>query len=133
MYTPKRKLESGQAMTEMALIMPPMAVLLIGLFLAGVYVFRAAVSDYGVFISSAAAGAYKQPATESALRQVVWSDLRGSIQAGNAGNRQVRSQISVRETRMSVLSVDFIEHQRATAYSRLWRFYPGPPPPGGWE
>lgn len=125
--------ERGQAMTEMALIMPSMVVLLVGLFLAGVYVFRAAVADYGVFISGVATGAYKEPATEQALRGVVWSDLRGGITAGAIGDRQVRSRITISKTQARFVGVDFTEFQRAVTHFRLWRFYPGPPPPGGWE
>jgi hypothetical protein len=45
----------------------------------------------------------------------------------------VRSLISVEDSRDWIFGIRLIEAERAATFFRLWRFYPGPPPPGGIE
>ena len=40
---------------------------------------------------------------------------------------QVRSLISVEDSRDWVFGIRLVEAQRSSTYFRLWRFYPGPP------
>ena len=128
-----RQRQRGQAMAEFALVMPLMAALLFGLVMAGFYAYRAASADWGVFITGVASGSYNNPATEQARASVVWPDIRSRIAAGQAAPRQVRSQITIEDSRPWILGINLIEAHRGSAYFRLWRFYPGPPPPGGFE
>jgi len=119
--------QRGQAMAEFALVTPILVLLLFGVFLAAYYAYRAAAADWGVFITGVASGAYDTPATEQARRSLPWADLRARLAAGQAAPRQVRSQIAIEERRSQLLGVDFVEAERASAFFRLWRFYPGPP------
>ncbi len=119
--------EKGQAMAEFALIMPALILLLFGMTFAAFYAFRAAATDWGVFITGVATGSYDTPATERARNSVLWPDLADQINAGENGPRQVRSQISVEDSRDWVFGIRLIEAQRAATHFRLWRFYPGPP------
>ena len=119
--------ERGQAMAEFALMIPALILLLFGMIFAAFYAFRSASADWGVFITGVATGSYNTPATEHARDAVLWPDLANRINAGENGPRQVRSLISVEDSRSWVFSIRLIEAQRAAAYFRLWRFYPGPP------
>jgi len=119
--------ERGQAMAEFALMIPALILLLFGMTFAAFYAFRSASADWGVFITGVATGSYNAPATERARDAVLWPDLANRINAGENGPRQVRSLISVEDSRSWVFSIRLIEAQRAAAYFRLWRFYPGPP------
>jgi TadE-like protein len=119
--------ERGQAMAEFALMIPALILLLFGMTFAAFYAFRSASADWGVFITGVATGSYNAPATERARDAVLWPDLANRINAGENGPRQVRSLISVEDSRSWVFGIRLIEAQRATAYFRLWRFYPGPP------
>src|SRR5512138_98056 len=119
--------EKGQAMAEFALMMPALILLLFGMTFAAFYAFRAASADWGVFITGVATGSYNTPATEQARDAVLWPDLAHRINAGDSGPRQVRSLISVQDSRIWVFGIHLIEAERAGTYFRLWRFYPGPP------
>jgi hypothetical protein len=65
--------------------------------------------------------------TEHARANVLWPDLADRINAGQSGPRQVRSLISVEDSRSWIFGIRLTEAQRAANYFRLWRFYPGPP------
>jgi hypothetical protein len=128
------RFESGQAMAEYALVMPVLILLLFGMTLAGFYAFRAAAADWGVFITGVAEGAYETPATGQVRPSIIWSDIQNGITTGSQlANRQVRSQIGIVSSRPWVFGITLAEAQRGTSYFRLWRFYPGPPEPGGVE
>jgi hypothetical protein len=128
-----RWMEKGQTMAEFALVMPILILLLFGMTFAAFYAFRSAAADWGVFITGVASGSYNTPATEHARDNVLWSDLADRINAGQTGPRQVRSLISVEDSRNWIFGIRLIEAQRAETNFRLWRFYPGPPPIGGFE
>src|SRR5512138_3816710 len=119
--------EKGQAMAEFALMIPALILLLFGMTFAAFYAFRSASTDWGVFITGVATGSYNSPATERARDALLWPDLADRINAGENGPRQVRSLISVEDSRNWVFGIRPIEAQRAASYFRLWRFYPGPP------
>lgn len=119
--------EKGQAMAEFALMMPVLILLLFGMTFAAFYAFRSAAVDWGVFITGVASGSYDTPATEHATRNALWPDLTERIRAGQSGSRQVRSLISVEDSRDWIFGIRLIEAQRAETFFRLWRFYPGPP------
>jgi hypothetical protein len=125
--------EKGQAMAEFALMIPVLILLLFGMTFAAFYAFRSASTDWGVFITGVATGSYDTPVTEQARDNVLWPDLANRINANQSGPRQVRSLISVEDSREWVFGIRLIEAQRAATNFRLWRFYPGPPPAGGIE
>ena len=125
--------EKGQTMAEFALMIPVLILLLFGMTFAAFYAFRSAAADWGVFITGVATGSYIRPATEQARAAVLWPDLRNRLETGQAGQRQVRSQISVEDSRHWIFGLSLIEAQRADSFFRLWRFYPGPPASGGIE
>jgi hypothetical protein len=121
-------------MAEYALAMPALILLLFGMTLAGFYAFRAAAADWGVFITGVAGGAFEAPATDQVRPSIVWDDIRSGITTGGQpARRQVRSQIGVVTSRPWVFGINLVEAHRGTAFFRLWRFYPGPPEPGGVE
>ena len=122
-----RRKEKGQAMAEFALMIPILILLLLGMTFAAFYAFRSASTDWGIFITGVATGSYNTPATERARDAVLWPDLANRINAGENGPRQVRSLISVEDSRNWVFGIRLIEAQRAATHFRLWRFYPGPP------
>ena len=119
--------EKGQAMAEFALMIPVLILLLFGMTFTAFYAFRSASTDWGVFITGVATGSYNTPATEQARNAVLWPDLVDRLRTGDAGPRQVRSQISVEDSRDWVFGIRLVEAQRSATYFRLWRFYPGPP------
>jgi Flp pilus assembly protein TadG len=125
--------EKGQTMAEFALVIPILILLFFGMFFAAFYAFRAASADWGVFLTGVATGSYSNPTTEQARQTVMWPDLRDRLEAGQSGARQVRSQIAVEDTRNWAFGIRLIEAQRGESTFRLWRFYPGPPSPGGIE
>ena len=120
-------------MAEFALVIPILILLLFGMTFAAFYAFRSAATDWGVFITGVGSGAYNTPATAQARDSVLWPDLANRIDAADSGPRQVRSLISVEDSRNWVFGIRLIEAQRAATFFRLWRFYPGPPPAGGIE
>ena len=128
-----RKNEKGQTMAEFALMIPALILLLFGMTFAAFYAFRSASTDWGVFITGVGSGSYNTPATTQARDSVLWPDLANRISAGENGPRQVRSLISVEDSRKWVFGIRLIEAQRAATFFRLWRFYPGPSPAGGIE
>lgn len=117
--------EKGQAMAEFALMIPVLILLLFGMTFAAFYAFRAASVDWAVFITGVARGSYDTPA--QAESSELWPDLRERIWTGPSGARQVRSLISVEDSRNWVFGIRLLEAERASAFFRLWRFYPGPP------
>ena len=123
----KRRKEVGQALAEFAFVMPILILLLFGMTFAAFYAFRSASTDWGVFITGVASGSYDTPMTEHARANVLWPDLAHRINAGESGPRQVRSLISVEDSRSWIFGIRLTEAQRAANYFRLWRFYPGPP------
>ncbi len=129
----RRMKEKGQTMAEFALVIPILILLLFGMTYAAFYAFRAASADWAVFITGVASGAYNNPAVGQAQESVLWPDLRDRLETAHAGARLVRSQIAVEDSRNWVFGIQLIEAQRAGTFFRLWRFYPGPPPPGGIE
>ena len=128
-----RRGECGQTMAEFALMIPILILLLFGMTFAAFYAFRTAAVDWGVFVTGVATGSYNTPATEQARESVLWPDLAERIDSSQSGPRQVRSLISVEDSRDWVFGIRLVEAQRASTTFRLWRFYPGPPPPGGIE
>lgn len=114
-------------MAEFALMIPVLILLLFGMNFAAFYAFRSASVDWGVFITGVASGSYNTPATGIARESVLWPDLSNRIDAGPGGSRQVRSLISVEDSRDWVFGIRLLEAQRAETFFRLWRFYPGPP------
>lgn len=120
-------------MAEMALMTPILVLLMFGMMLAGFYAFRAASADWGVFITGVATGSYNTPATERARQNVLWPDIRLGIEAGQDGRRSVRSSITIENAQPWIFGINLVEAQRGRNVFRLWRFYPGPPPPGGFE
>ena len=129
----RRVREKGQAMAEFALMIPILILLLFGMTFAAFYAFRASATDWGVFITGVATGSYNTPATKQAKAAILWPELRNRIGAAQNGPRQVRSLISVEDSRDWVFGIRLVEAQRAATFFRLWRFYPGPPPAGGIE
>jgi hypothetical protein len=121
------KRQRGQAMAEFALMLPVLILLLFGMTFAAFYAFRASAVDWGVFVTGVASGAYNTPASAQARQSVLWPDLEERIRTAQPGPRQVRSRISVEDTRPWVFGLRLVEAQRAAATFRLWRFYPGPP------
>lgn len=123
----------GQTMAEFALAMPVMIILIFGMVMAGFYAFRAASADWGVFITGVATGSYNTPATGQARQTVLWQDIRGRLNAAQNRPRTVRSMIIINDSRSWIFGIHLIEAQRGTSWFRLWRFYPGPPPAGGFQ
>lgn len=121
-------------MSEFALAAPVLILLLFGLTLAAFYAFRAAAADWGVFVTGAAEGAYKVPASGRARASVTWPDIAAAIGTASLGDgeRQVRSEIAFNRVRSWVYGLKLDETHMGTAFFRLWRFYPGPPQ-GGFE
>ena len=66
-------------MSEFAIVMPILVLLIMGMVLAGIYAFRAAASDWGVFVTGVGAGTFNTPADEIARKDVLWSDIRSRI------------------------------------------------------
>ena len=124
---------SGQAMAEFALMLPILILLLFGMTFAAFYAFRSASVDWGIFVSGVAQGSYNTPATGMASTSILWPDLAERINTGQSDQRQVRSVISVDDSHEWVFGIQLAEAQRAETNFRLWRFYPGPPPAGGFE
>ena len=122
--------EKGQTLAEFALTIPILILLFFGMFYAAFYAFRAASADWGVFITGVATGSYLTPATEQARAAVLWPDLRNRLEARQTGERLVRSQIAVEDSQDRIFGIRLLEAQRGESFFRLWRFYPGPPPPG---
>lgn len=120
-------------MAEFALMVPLLILLLFGMTFAAFYTFRSAAVDWGVFVSGVASGSYNRPAVQPARASTLWPDLTNRIQTAQDGPRQVRSLISVEDSRDWVFGIRLVEAQRAAAHFRLWRFYPGPPAAGGIE
>jgi hypothetical protein len=125
--------EEGQTLAEFALMIPILILLFFGMTFAAFYAFRSASADWGIFITGVASGSYLTPATEKARAAVMWPDLRSKLEAGQVGARLVRSKIAVDDSRNWILGIRLLEAQKASSFFRLWRFYPGPPPVGGFE
>jgi hypothetical protein len=107
---------------------------LFGMTLAGLYAFRAAAADWGVFITGAAEGAFASPATDQVRLSIAWGDIRSAIATdGQWEDRQASSRIEITNAQSWVYGIHLVEAHHAEAYFRLWRFYPGPPEPGGVE
>ena len=121
--------ERGQATAEFVLAMPILILIFFGMYLAGLYAFRAAAADWGVFISAAAGGAYSSSAGWRVRSSIAWTDIANQINTAPLGNehRQVRSRIDIVSSRPWVFGINLEEAQRGTAYFRLWQFYAGPP------
>jgi hypothetical protein len=121
-------------MAEYALAMPVLVLLLFGMTLAGFYAFRAAAADWGIFIAGVAEGAYGTPATDQVRPSIVWEDIRAGITTGGQlAGRRVQSQIEIVTSRPWIFGISLVEAHQGRAHFRLWRFYPGPPAPGGVE
>lgn len=122
--------EKGQAMSEFAIVMPILVLLIMGMVLAGMYAFRAAAVDWGVFITGVGAGTFNTPADEIARKDVLWSDIRSRITTRSNAPRHVQSVIAIDDQRVWIYGLNLVEAQRGKTNFRLWRFYPGPPPAG---
>jgi len=120
-------------MAEFAVVLPLTVLLLAGLVMAGLYAWRAASADTGVFMAGVGTGSYNEPATDQGVSASIWSDIRAGISAEQTGERTVQSLISIEDSRKIILGVNFVEVHRGGATFRLWRFFPGPPPAGGYE
>ena len=125
--------ERGQAMPEFALMIPIMTLLIFGLVFAGFYAFRATAADWGVFIAGVAEGSYNTPATSIARDTILWPDIQEAVATSQDAPRRVRSTISIEKTTPWAFGITLIEAQKGESVFRLWRFYPGPPPAGGFE
>lgn len=124
----------GQTLAEFALVLPALLLLLSGMLLAGFYAFRAAAADWGVFISGVTAGSYPTPADGQVRLSVAWPDIRERIMVDtDASSRRARSQIAIQDAHPWLFGIQLVEAQRGRGVFRLWRFYPGPPAPGGVE
>ena len=122
--------ERGQAMSEFALVMPILVLLMAGMIMAGMYAFRAAAADWGVFITGVAAGTYNTPADSLAQKDVLWADIRERLSTGSDAPRRVRSSITIEDSHPWIFGMNLMEAQRGKNNFRMWRFYPGPPPAG---
>ncbi len=122
--------EKGQAMSEFAIVMPILVLLIMGMVLAGMYAFRAAAVDWGVFVTGVGAGTFNTPADEIARKDVLWSDIRSRITTRSNAPRHVQSVIAIDDQRVWIYGLNLVEAQRGKTNFRLWRFYPGPPPAG---
>lgn len=121
--------ERGQAMAETALTIPLLLLLMAGMILAGIVVYRTAASGWGVFIYGTGAGAFAGPV--EATGSVPWSDLRGGLNAGQTG-RAVRTQINASRSKSWINGIELYERQSGSAFTRRWRFYAGRPE-GPWD
>ena len=110
-------------MSEFAIVTPILVLLIMGMVLAGMYAFRAAVTGVG-------AGTFNTPADEIARKDVLWSDIRNRIITGSNAPRRVQSSIAIDDQRVWIYGLNLVEAQRGKTNFRLWRFYPGPPPAG---
>ena len=127
-------LARGQAMAEFALVLPALLLLLSGMLLAGFYAFRAAAADWGVFIGGVTGGAYPASADSQARLSVAWPDIRDRLAVElDSASRLARSRIAIQDPHPWIFGLELIEAQRGRGVFRLWRFYPGPPQPGGVE
>ena len=117
-------------MSEFALVTPILVMLLMGMVLAGMYAFRAAAADWGLFVTGVGAGSYNSPADEMARKDVLWPDIREQLKSGLSDPRRVQSTIAIDDSRPWIFGVNLVEAQRGKTKFRLWRFYPGPPPAG---
>ena len=127
-----KRSERGQTIAEYAVVVPLLALLFYGVYLAAMYAYRAGQADYGVFVSGVASGAYRQPAGEIAKKAVTSPDLRSAIKTGVDGGDPrttftARSRITVETSRLTFMGVNFIEAQKGQSIFRLWRFRPGKP------
>jgi hypothetical protein len=121
-------------MAEFALVLPILLLLVSAMLLAGFYAFRAAAADWGIFVLGVTGGSYPIPADAQARPSVAWQDVRQGITVDlDASSRQARSRISIQEARPWLFGIRLVEAQRGRGVFRLWRFYPGPPDPGGVE
>ena len=130
---PAARVQAGQAMPEFALMTPIMTLLIFGLVFAGFYAFRATSADWGVFIAGVAEGSYNTPATALARETILWPDIQEAVSTSQNAPRAVRSSISIHNNTPWAFGITLIEAQQGTSSFRLWRFYPGPPPSGGFE
>ncbi len=104
-------------MSEFALVMPILVLLMAGMIMAGMY-------------AGVAAGTYNTPADSLAQKDVLWADIRERITTGSDAPRRVRSSITIEDSHPWVFGINLIEAQRGKNNFRMWRFYPGPPPAG---
>ena len=130
---PEARAQAGQAMPEFALMIPIMTLLVFGLVFAGFYAFRATAADWGIFITGVAEGSYNTPATSMARGTILWPDIQEAVATNQDAPRSVRSTISIEKTTPWAFGITLIEAHKGITVFRLWRFYPGPPPPGGFE
>jgi hypothetical protein len=122
------KLENGQGMVEFSLALPILVLVFGGVFLAGFYAYRAAASDWSVFLNGVASGAYKAPANAQAREKITPLGIGAATSSGAAAERQVRSEIHIYNARAWIFGIRLLEVQRAASHFRRWRFYAGPPP-----
>ena len=121
-------------MAEFALVLPVLLLLVSAMLLAGFYAFRAAAADWGVFAIGVTGGSYPIPADARARLSVTWPDVRERIALDlDTSSRQVRSRVAIQDVRTWVFGIRLTEAQRGRGVFRLWRFYAGPPDPGGVE
>jgi hypothetical protein len=117
-------------MSEFAIVTPILVLLIMGMVLAGMYAFRAAAVDWGVFVTGVGAGTFNTPADQIVRKDVLWSDIRSRITTGSDVPRHVQSVIAIDDQRAWIYGLNLVEAQRGKTNFRLWRFYPGPPPAG---
>ncbi|MEA3349870.1 MAG: TadE family protein [Chloroflexota bacterium] len=130
----KGKGQDGQTLAEFAIVMPILVLLFFGMTLAAFYAFRSSSVNWGVFIEGVSTGTYNTTAEGHARSSVLWPELSGQIALGrNEQDREVRSRITFEHSRPWIFGIQLTEAQRAGSFYRLWRFYPGPPSPGGVE
>jgi hypothetical protein len=134
LYAGCRDSARGQTTAEFALALPVLLLLLSGVMLSGFYAFRAAAGDWGVFIGGVTAGVYPEQADGRARSSIPWPDIRDRLTVElDGGARQARARLAIRDSRPWMFGLQLVEAQQGTGAFRLWRFYPGPPAPGGVE
>jgi hypothetical protein len=128
----RRNPERGQSTAEFAIVIPILILIFFGLAFAAYYAFRATSADWAAFITGTAEGAYSRPG--NAGSSILWSDIRSSVSTTkNPDDRQVSVRVSLNKHARWIYGILLEEVHDARTHFRLWRFYPGPPPPGGVE
>jgi hypothetical protein len=129
----KRRLvfrQRGQAIAEFALALPFFLFLMAAAYLAALYAIRGVDADVALFQRTLAAAAYPAPAEPP---PTLFRDLFRETQAvAEPGARAVRGRIAWTRAFPFIWDTTAVEAHHAAFFSRLWRFYPGPPA-GPWH
>jgi hypothetical protein len=111
-------------MTEFALAIPILFLVLLGIALAWLYVFRASTADWGLYVSAATRAGYDGPGSYG----MAFPDLQSAIQVQpDPGARTVTSRIDVQAPYNLFPGLPLQETESGTGVVRLWQFYAGAP------